>query len=732
MPNGQEGQGIPEGLEGLGDLTQPGEEIFSPQPDLIESPVPVNLAENLDEDILEEMGRVVVDDYKNDLGSRSGLDSRLKIWFRLFSGLTEPKNHPWENCSNVNIPILSIACHQSHSRSYDALLPPKEIAKCVPLDGRAVDIATRRQKFLNWQLIKQMPEWKKDMDIMLLILPIYGSGVKKTYYDAHLKRNVSRTLRIDEFVAPYGVKNLDDAPRKTHIIEMSVNDIKIKGRAGIWINTEDISVNSTSAITDKPAQEHNDLVDKSIGLLPGADTKDVPRVVLEQHRLWDLDGDGIEEPYCITVDYDTGKVFSVQSLSYTDQAGEEQVYNYFTAYNFIPNPDSWMGFGFGHTLEHPNRSINSLTNQLMDAGTLANTAGGFINKTRNLKVGKLKFKMGQFTEVDLPSDDIRKSIFPFQFSQPSNVLFTLLGMLQDYSQKVSSVSDSMLGQLPPSDTTATTMLAVMEQGMKVFSTIHRRIHGNFEEELAKIETLNSIYVDEDTYRTVQDSTSEEIKTYSSAREDYDQPMDVMPTSDPSITSRAERLIRNRQTWELLKDDPDIVGDPEARYQLKLNLLEAMEVQNIDEILKKPEPPPEPPDLRPEEEESEFLAERSVAPLPQQDHEQHLISHQTFKEVIAAQPKGEEAAGAALIELSSQGKKLLDAHIKETMALLYLQQFSAATPQGDLQDVGGIPGAGARIPAGIPVEGIGTGVGRVGQSPGYEGFPPDLNLGEEVT
>jgi hypothetical protein len=660
-----------------------------------------NLAKDLDEETLKEIGRTVVEDYKIDLGSRAVLDARMKEWAKLFSGLADPKNHPFEYSSNVVLPILGIASHQSHARSYDALIPSKEIAKCVSTDGRTVNIAARRQTFLNWQLTKKMKEWKKDMDKMQLILPIYGTGIKKTYYDHVLKRPVSRTLRIDEFVAPYGVKNLDDAPRKTHVIDYyTINDIKIRGKQGIWVNTEDITKENTTIIVDGPAASHKNKLDEATGLVPDTSVKGNNPVLLEQHRLWDMDGDGIEEPYQITVEQTTEKVLSIQKLKYFDQAGNEKVYNAFTAYNLIPSPDSWMGLGFGHILEHITRAINSITNQLIDAGTLSNTIGGLINKTRNLKIGKLKIKMGSFNEVDFSSDDIRKSIYEFQFKPPSAVLYQLLVMLQDYAQKV-SVPDIMTGQFPPSDTTATTILTIFEEGMKVQSTIHRRQHSSLGEELEKISILNSLYIDEDEYKLVQNSTGQETQEVFSGREDFHQDIDTIPVSDPNIMSRVEKYIKAKSAYELLIQDPDTT--PEEKYELKKNLLKAMEIQDVDKILKRPEPPPAPPDLTPEQEEAEFLAERGVQPLPEQDHQAHLLSHRIFQDIMADQPKDGE------LELSPQGKKLLEAHIRETMSLRYLQQY------GD-------------------TNGLFSGENRTGNAgmvaePVHPGIPSDLGVGE---
>jgi chaperonin GroES len=630
-----------------------------------------NLAKGKKEETLKAIGRRVVEDYNIDKGSREMWDDRVKEWYKLFSGQVDKKTDPWENSSNVNIPLLNIASLQFQARAYEALLPPKEILKCRAIDGEATDTAKRCQKFMNWQVTEQMEEWPEDMDILLLMLPIYGVGVKKTYFDPVLNRNVSKTLRVDEFVAPYGVKRLEDAPRKTHCYEEYLNNIKKKGRDGIWLNTEEIENIQPSPATDRPAQEHRDTADEVSGTQKSSEDRDLPRLILEQHRNWDLDGDGIEEPYIITVDKETEKVLRIDDASFIDPiTGVEKAFNHFTAYTFIPNPDSWMGFGFGHLMEHLNHATNSLINQLIDSGTLSNTICGFVNGRSGLKQSDLEMDMGMFKYVDLPADDVSKAIYQFKFNPPSNVLFTLLSMLQDYAKELSSVSDAMLGQLPPSDTTATTMLAVMEQGLKVFSTIHRRTHRGLKKEAQKLAALNALYVDEFTYRSVQDSTSEEMKTYESAQADFSRITDVIPLSDPTITSRAEMLIRARQAYEIGMQDPDIQADPEARYWLKREYYEALEVKNIDRILKLPEPQ-EPPDLRPEQEEAEFLKEQGVQPLPEQDHAAHLLSHEAFKESGWAE------------QLTPQGKKVLDAHILETKSLLYLAQRELI--QGDIEN-----------------------------------------------
>jgi chaperonin GroES len=609
-----------------------------------------NIAETLDEETLTEIGETVVRDYTTDLAARSVWDERSANWYKLFSGIADPKTHPWEGASNIIIPLMSTACLQYQARSYDSLLGDgKEIAKFFPTDGASIDVAKRCQKYMNWQLSEQMEEWIEDTDILLLQQPIYGVAVKKTYYDPMLGRILSRTLRVDEFVAPYGVKRLEDATRMTHRYDSTLNDTKIKGRDKIWINTDDIE--SAPSRVVKPAEELTVETDKASGTTDSREEKDRPRIILEQHRTWDLDGDGIEEDYIITVDQDSAKVLRI----------DNRTHDYFTAYNFIHNPESWMGFGFGHLLEHLNHSANALINQITDSGTLSNTISGFYNKRSGLsETGDLGFSMGEFRGVEASSDDLNKSIYQFKFNSPSNVLFALLQMVQGYSRELASVSETMLGKLPPSDTTATSMITVMEQGLKVFSTINKRTYRALKKELKKIAALNAVYLNEVEYFQVQDSTSSEITTLQSGRQDFSSNIDVIPVADPTITSRAEKLIKAKEAYTLGIQDPLIANNLESRYELLKNLYEALEIQNISEILVKPEPQ-EPPDLRPEQEEAEFLAERAVQPLPTQDHIAHLQSHEAFAQ-------SEWAA-----QLTPQGKKLLEGHMRETLALFYLAQ-----------------------------------------------------------
>jgi chaperonin GroES len=668
-----------------------------------------NLALSLKKEELTEIGNTVVKEYKADVESRVDFDKRRAGWVKLFSGMRDPKDFPWPNASNTHLPLLSTACLQFQSRAYEALLPSKEIAKCLSTDGKTKDAAERAAKYLNYQLSYGMEEWEEDMDALLMYLPIMGSCYKKTYYDPILKRPVSKMLGVDEFVTPYKCKRLEDAPRKTHIIWMSINDIKKRMDAGIFLKDTEIPMEPVSDAMNTPMPEYRQEVDKSNNQSEPLITYQDKRPILEQHRLLDLNysvisgkfekKDGIQRPYVVWVDLESERVMRIIPLEYVDALGNIKVMEYFTAYPFIPNPESHYAFGFGHLIDHINEAADSILNQLIDAGTLSNVRGGFVRKRSGVKRGKVNFEMGVFHEVDTMSDDIRKDLFPIDFKPPSNVLFTLLGLLQTYVKDLTTTADWMSGQLPPSDTAATTMLAVIEQGLKVFSTIQKRCHRALKRELKKIFILNSVYMDEAVYFTVQDSTAREIRTLQSGKADFANQIDVMPVSDPNITSRAERLIKSQQALANVRQSPLTANDLEAQYIVEYDYYEALGYQNIDTFLKKPQPPPPPPDLPPTEENAMILKETITPALPQQDHAKHIMVHDEFVNSIWYE------------QVTPNGKNLLDAHRREHLAFAYLKEQAilreaekeivmGAMEQGGR--FGNIGGNGGGVPQGMEV------------------------------
>ena len=655
-----------------------------------------NLVLALSEEKVKEIGNQVVENTKRDLGSRSEWEKRRGNWHKLFSLTRDPKNFPWEKCSNVGIPTLAIAAIQFQARAFEALFGLIEVVGGKLKDSGSKDKALRVARYMNYQLLDGMEEWEEDMDSMLMQLPLNGSCFKKTYYEKVAKRPVSRYISADDFIVPYGARTLEDAVRKTHVLRMTKSEINSRIAAEEFVSVGELGEPTTETLSSDIERARTE----STGVTAPYNELNKPRLVLEHHCQLDMDGDGIDEAYIVTVDYDTSRVFRIEPRQYKDSAQKIRVMEYFTHYVFIPNPDGLYGFGFGHLLEGANEAINALVNQLIDAGTLSNLKGGFFSRRSGLKAGDLKFSMGEYKGVDVPVDDIRKALFSIDFSPPSQVLFSLLSLLQDYSNRVTSVSDTMMGEMPPSDTAATTILAVLEQGLKVFSTIQKRIHRSMKRELKKLFIVDSIYLDEEEYRAVQNYDSIEAQAIPedwSPKSDFASAIDVIPVSDPNIVSRAEMLIRAEQAYKFGMANPIVANDPDAVYALTIEYYRALGIEDVTAIIKKPEPQV-PPDLNPHDENAGFIREVGANVLPQQNHAEHLYVHSIFQD------------SSWFEKLSPQGKELLDKHMRDTMAAMYLKQ----NEEGILADKRG------------RTEGVGTAGGYEGSPTGAGVVPPEYS------
>jgi chaperonin GroES len=551
-----------------------------------------NLAEGMDEERLKKISAEAIKGYENDLGSISEWLTEYKEWLKLFGLQTNDKSFPWPNASNVALPMITTAAVQFQARAFEAILPPKNIVKGVPLGIERDDTekAERTARYMNYQLKFKMTEFESSFDTTLMQLPIVGSVFRKTYYDSVEQRVVSDYVAAEDFVINYNTRYIEKSPRYTQKLRPTLNEIKIMGEQNLYINTDKINTPGEAEALPEPTQQR----DENNGVEQPIADEATPRLVLEQYTWLKIDEekDTIKSPVVITIDHESQLILRITKRK---NPKTNRVMEFFTAYNFIPNPaGSIYGIGFGAMLRRMNETINTLVNQLTDAGTLANTSGGFVNRSAGMRRGNISFGMGEYKEIDLRTDDIRKAIFPMQFKEPSNVLFSLLGLLQDYANKVTTVSEVTTGEMPKSDTAATAIVAVIEQGMKVFSAIHKRIHRSFQKELSKIQELNSLFLDESEYVEIVTNkefaktfgfTPEEVKElgkqFVDGRDDFSSRLDVQPVSDPNIASRAEKVAKAEAVYNTTLANPVTSADPEAVLFAYTKFLESLDVNPND-------------------------------------------------------------------------------------------------------------------------------------------------------
>lgn len=566
-----------------------------------------NIADLLADDELDRIGRQVVEDFQRDKDSRKEWETRSEEAMKLALQVVEDKSFPWNKASNVKYPLLTLAAVQFAARV--DLFPGSEIVKLrvngFDSTGQKQDRAIRIMKHMSYQLTSEMSDWSEDNDRLFHALPIIGTMFKKTYFDPVTGHNCSEVVYPLDLVFDYWAKKVDDCHRKTHILNLRPNQIVEKQRRGIFREVD---------LTASRMQEERKLSE----LIEGTtvyDDDNAPRVILECHCLWDLDNDGYQEPYIVTVDRDSEQVLRIvarydrESITYGKSKREIACIEpdeYFTQFNFIPDPNGGnLGLGLGHLLGPINESVNTLINQLIDAGTLSNLQGGFIGKGLRIKAGKLTFQPGEWKFVQSTGDDLNKNIVPMPVREPSAVLFNLLHLLVSAGERVGSVTDAITGENPPTNQPATTTLATIEQGLKVFKRVHRRLYDSFSKEFKKLFKLNRRYLKPEEYFSVLDVPPQQMQKLlpitqalmqqqgqmMAMQTDYQAVSDdLTPSADPNVMTTEEKYKK----VEALMQTQGLFQWPVP--EVKKRFVETLDFPNPDALLVQGPPPPPPPEV----------------------------------------------------------------------------------------------------------------------------------------
>ena len=543
----------------------------------------VNIATTLDEDQLVTIGIEAHEGYQADLDSRKNWEKNLDEWTKLALQVKEEKTYPWHKASNVKYPLLATAAMQFNARAYPTLVPADGKIVFTEVIGQDVNgekkkRADRISRLMSYQLMKQMEGWDEQMDKLLLILPIVGTCFKKTYWDSTKKRNCSHLIMPKDLVVNYWASSLEDTERKTERIEMSRRIFKERVKAGIFLDVE-LAPPSAPANLTRNIQE----------IVVGKDDKTTPYILLEQHTFLDLDDDGYEEPYIITFEERSKKVLRIvarfdEKSIYMDDEGalvKIEPVEYYTKYSFIPNPDGgFYDIGFGLLLGPLNESVNTIVNQLIDAGTLSNLQSGFIGKGLRLKIGATAFNPGEWKVVNATGDDIKKQIMPLPVQAPSPVLFQLLELLVTATKELASVAEIFVGKMPGQNTPATTTQETVKQGMMLFTAVYKRVYRSLSKEFKKLYRLNRVYLDPKEQTNMLD---EQIGQADFEEDSYD----VYPAADPAASSSQDKQMKAQMLMSLIQ-----LGTVDP-MSVTMRILEAQEQVRPQELLPKGPPPPDP-------------------------------------------------------------------------------------------------------------------------------------------
>lgn len=549
-----------------------------------------NLVEQMSEDDVKALGEELWKDLEADIQSRSEWEKRNEEAMSLALQLKEQKSFPWVGASNVKFPLITIAALQYHARAYPGLISSETPVKCRVTtkddDGSLTDKATRIENHMSYQILEEDEDWESEMDKTLITQPILGCAFKKSYFHPVKRHNVSEFVIPKDLVVNYWAKSIESAPRITHILYMSNNDVYERVASGLWVemNTEKKAQEGTSGL--KKVQ------DKTQGMSePQPTDRSTPYIICEMHCFKDFDGDGYEEPYIITFRKDTKQVLRIVARFLSENVVMHSTKKdvvlsikpeqFFTKYSFIPSPDGgFYDLGFGVLLGPLNGSIDTLINQLIDTGTMSNTAGGFLSRGIKLRGGNTSFAPLEWKHVETTGDDLRKGIMPLPVRDPSPVLFQLLELLINYGERIGISVDILTGQNPGQNTPAETSRTMAEQGMKIFSGIFKRTHRGFRDELRKLYRLNQLYITKDVNYVDWEHDKMILKN------DYiGSTSAIRPAADPHITSDSQRIMQAEAMRQASLTVPGY-----NRYEVEKRYLTALKVPAIEKVYPDPNGP----------------------------------------------------------------------------------------------------------------------------------------------
>lgn len=634
-----------------------GEDIFEIEVEIEEEPsFDANLAEYIDDSTLQSLASDLLEEFENDRNARKEWEQTYVDGLDLLGLKIEDRSEPWEGACGVYHPMLTEAAIRFQSEMIAETFPAQGPvrAKVIGKDDRETqEAAARVVDDMNYQLTEKMQEFRPEHEKMLWSLALAGAAFKKVYFDPTMNRQVSMFVPAEDLYIPYGASDARTAPRITHVMRKTKNEVKKLQYAGFY---RDVELGEANKEFDD-IQKRKDEADGFSAI------KDDRYRILEIHTELDLEGyedtdsdtgeeTGIALPYIVTIEKGTQEVLSIRR-NYDESDPFKQPNQHFVQYTYIPGFGSY-GYGLIHLIGGFAKSATSIVRQLIDAGTLSNLPGGLKSRGLRIKGDDTPIMPGEWRDVDVPSSSIRDNILPLPYKEPSQTLFTLLQNVVEEGRRLAAVADvkpdMMNGEAPVGTT-----LAVLERTLKVMSAVQARVYASMEQEFKLIARLIKDYTAPEYEYTPEYDASPSAK-----KSDYDM-VDIIPVADPNASTMAQRIIQYQAAIQLAQMAPQIYNLAELHRQM----LEVMGIKGADKIIIV-EDDQKPTD--PVTENMNILNVKPVKAFIEQDHEAHLAVHQAaLQDPKLAQIMGQNPQ-AQTIQQAAQ------AHIMEHVGFQYRREI----------------------------------------------------------
>jgi len=623
-----------------------------------------NLAEMLDDRVSNSIASELMEQYEANKSGRREWEDAYRTGLELLGFKYEDRTEPFRGATGVTHPLLAEAVTQFQAQAFGELLPaggPVRTEILGKVTPEVQDQAERVRHFMNYQITCVMKEYTPEFDQMLFYLPLSGSTFKKIYYDEFLGRAVSRFVPAEHLLVPYTASDLETAENVTHVIQISENELRKKQLAGFY---SDVEVSATQSDPSEVREE----MDEISGVEPSYLDTDI--TLLECHVDLDIEGyedlddtgepTGIKLPYIVTVSETNGKLLGIRRNYSPDDEGRKKT-QYFVHFKFLPG-FGFYGLGLIHMIGGLSRTATAALRQLIDAGTLSNLPAGFKARGLRIRNDDDPLSPGEFREVDAPGGVIRDSLMLLPYKGADQTLFQLMGFCVEAGQRFAAVSNLQVGDGNQEAPVGTT-LALLEQGAKIMSAIHKRLfYAQKEEFFLLAAVFGQSLPPEYPYNVV--GAERTVKA-----QDFDDRVDVLPVADPNIFSMMQRVTLAQTELQLAQSAPDL----HDLYEAFRRMYKAIGIKDVDAILKpQEEGEPEPKD--PAIENSEALENLPMAVFQGQNHDAHIMAHLVFGSAGTVQQMPLIA-----VELQKHIMEHVSVKAKEQVAAQMMQQLQGQAP-----------------------------------------------------
>ena len=613
-----------------------------------------NLAEYMDEGELTQLSGDLIGEFEEDISSRKDWIQTYVDGLQLLGMKIEERMEPWPGACGVYHPLLSETLVKFQAETIMAIFPAAGPVKTQIIGKETPEkkaAAERVQDDMNYQLTDVMQEYRPETERMLWGLGLSGNAFKKVYFDPSLDRQVSMFVPAEDLVVPYGAASLAQAPRITHVMRKTKNELRKLQVAGFYLDVE----------LPDPSDSFDE-VEKKIAEKMGfrASTDDRYKLLemqcdldLESYPDVDKDGEptGIALPYIVTIEKSSGQILAIRR-NWRPEDENKIKRNHFVHYGYIPGFGFYC-FGLIHLIGAFAKSGTSILRQLVDAGSLSNLPGGFKTRGLRTKGDDTPISPGEFRDVDVPSGTMRDNIMPLPYKEPSMVLAGLLDKIIEEGRRFASAADLNISDMSAQAPVGTT-LAILERTLKVMSAVQARIHYSLKDELKLLRDIIRDYTpDEYTYEPSEGPAR-------AKKSDYDD-CDVIPVSDPNASTMAQKIVQYQAVLQLAQGAPQLYNLPLLHRQM----LDVLGIKNANKLVKLPE------DQLPEDPISEnqnLLMMKPVKAFLYQDHQAHITVHMAaMKDPKIMQLVGQNPQAQAM-------QAAMMAHINEHIAYEYRKQM----------------------------------------------------------